>query len=117
MKKPDIQIPDTMKGNHIVCVRGVWFACYTVDGKQVRKSLKTPHFADALIARDEFFESLKAPVKAAKTPAEKVALDNKKYIYSRPRFSVVVGKKHLGFFSKRKDAEIARDQYIAQLLQ
>lgn len=112
MKNPDIQIPDTSKGNHIIAVRGIWYACYTLNGKTKRHSLKTPHFADALIARDAFFESLKAPVKVPKTPAEKVALDNKKYIYRRPPFSVVIGKKHLGFFNKRKEAEIARDEYI-----
>jgi len=109
-------IPDTSKHHHLVLRKGRFYAQYTVDGKVKCKSMKTEHFDEAVIARDLFFTSLKGVVKKPRTPAEKVASDPKKFVYYRPPYSCVVGKRHLGFFRKRKEAEVARDRYIETLI-
>jgi len=110
-----IEIPNTSRGNHIVCVRGIWYAIYRVDGKVKRKSLETPHFDFAIIARDLFYATLTATTQAPRTPAEKVAANGKRYVHMRPAYGVVVEKKFLGYHKTRALAEAARDAYIATL--
>jgi len=110
-----IEIPNTSRGNHIVFVRGIFYACYKVDGKTKRKSLETPHFKDALVERDKFYATLTATTQAPRTPAEKVAANGKRYVHKRPSFGVVVEKKFLGYHKTRALAEAARDAYIATL--
>lgn len=114
--EPQIQIPDTSKGQSaMVQVRGVWFALYYKDGKVLRRSLRTGNFKDAVKFRDQFFSDLIADGSTIYTgrKAQQKVLDKPNlYVYARPPYQFKIKGKVLFESWNRSEVEKARDVYL-----
>ena len=93
-------------------VRGVYYARYYKDGRELRKSLSTNNRKEAEDCQKAFYKG--KPVYTGKSVKDKLKDNPDLYIYSRPPFVFQVAGIAVAC-NTREEAEKERDKYLATL--